>query len=540
MKLRLRSIKKLNLRTRALDKRIDKVGMLLIVAALLFIILNIFSYQYIYRADLTSNKTFSLSDATKNVIKNLENDVTIDLYYSNNVPTDFLAVRRDILDLMEEYETNSDGNVSVNIINPDSEDFRANATAAGIREVSYSEFAGDSLEIATSFLGAVVRDESDTKLLEFLPRISDLEYQVSSAIIDLSSIDEDKRTIGFLIGHKENNLFVDYSQLNEELSGIYNFEEVSLSEGRPIDPEEVATLVIAAPKDEFAERDFFEIEQYMLKGGNLIVLADHYALDRQDPTLNINETNFYEFLSEFGVNVQEDILLDESFSPIPAGFGGITYPYWVLVQPTNINTDIPAFSTLESLNVFWANALEVDEIDGFDYQTLFTTTERAWAQPGGESLLDVDVQQNFNPVDQRTFELATKVSAQEVISLYEGKSPPPLADEDTKSLRKKDDIILESGSLSMYVIGDADFLTTEFNQLNPNNITFFVNLLGLITDENDLGQIRSKISEARPLVETSQQERNLYKAINIAGMPIIVSAIGVGINSYNKRRGSKI
>lgn len=533
-----RFIKKFSLRSKVLDAKLDKTGMVLVIFTILFAVLTVLFYKFLYRADLTQSRTFSLSDSTKEIISNLDEDVTLDVYYSSNLPADYIAVRRDIIDLLEEYGNLSEGKVKVNISDPEAEDFKTKATEAGIREVSYSEFAGDSLEIATSFLGLVVSQGEQSEVLEFLPRITDIEYQVTSAITKLET--EDKATIAFLIDHRENNLYADYVSLYDELNNLYNVEELSLAEGKPIDVDVIKALIIAAPKDDFSDRDLFELEQYMLKGGKVVVLADWYDLDVQEPTLNQNSSNLYEFLENYGIKVDKQVLLDESFSPIPAGLGGITYPYWLLVQPQNINLSIPAFSNLDSLNLFWANSISLDQKEGIDYRTLFTTTDRAWVQTSEEETINVDVQQDFIPTDQKGYILGIEATSEKLDSLYKDKSLPALADENAKSLRKKSDEIVDDGELGLYVIADADFVSNDFYQLNPNNYSFMLNLLGLITNTNDLGSIRAKVVESRPLQETSQQKKNVYKAVNVAAMPIVISFTGLALNSYNRKRKSSI
>ena len=93
---------------------------ILIVAAILLTIGIIFKNTNI-RLDCTEDKLYTLSNATKNTLKNLDRKLTIRFYYSKDVPqmpVGFKNYAKRIDDMLREYEIYSNGNIRIEKLNP--------------------------------------------------------------------------------------------------------------------------------------------------------------------------------------------------------------------------------------------------------------------------------------------------------------------------------------------------------------------------------------------------------------------------------------
>src|SRR5687768_2694975 len=86
------------------------------------ILLNIVSIGFFSRCDLTRDKAFTLSEATKEVVGNLENPVTISAYFSAEMPSPHSDHARYLKDLLEEYRAASHGNLSFEFLDPRSQE----------------------------------------------------------------------------------------------------------------------------------------------------------------------------------------------------------------------------------------------------------------------------------------------------------------------------------------------------------------------------------------------------------------------------------
>ena len=66
--------------------RSAKISSTIILIVIIVIIVNILSENYKFRLDLTEGKEYTLSNATRNILKNLDKPVTVTAYFSKEIP----------------------------------------------------------------------------------------------------------------------------------------------------------------------------------------------------------------------------------------------------------------------------------------------------------------------------------------------------------------------------------------------------------------------------------------------------------------------
>ncbi|MEM8887662.1 MAG: Gldg family protein, partial [Bacteroidota bacterium] len=77
----------------------------------IFLVVNLIAYRAFFRIDFTADKRYTLSDSSKDILKNLADQVTISAYFSPNLPPDFENVKNDFQDMLSEFASYSDGQV---------------------------------------------------------------------------------------------------------------------------------------------------------------------------------------------------------------------------------------------------------------------------------------------------------------------------------------------------------------------------------------------------------------------------------------------
>ena len=82
------------------------------------IVINILSDQLYFRLDLTADKSYTLSKATKNILRSLEEPVTVTAYFTEEVPPQLLQARNDFKDLLIEFSNVAKGNLVYEFIDP--------------------------------------------------------------------------------------------------------------------------------------------------------------------------------------------------------------------------------------------------------------------------------------------------------------------------------------------------------------------------------------------------------------------------------------
>ena len=87
----------------------------------ILLLINILSNQFFLRFDLTENRQYTLSRATKDILRDLEDPITVTAYFSNDLPPEFVRIKKDFQDMLIEYSNLSRGYVNYEFISPESD-----------------------------------------------------------------------------------------------------------------------------------------------------------------------------------------------------------------------------------------------------------------------------------------------------------------------------------------------------------------------------------------------------------------------------------
>ncbi len=507
------------------------------VLFLILIGINIISQKYFFRFDLTETKLYTLSPGSKNIISSLDDKVKIELYYHDDVPPNLIDTRQSIIDLYNEYVRFSKGKIDFEVKNPKAENFSNDAKSSGLTEVPYETYSPDEGKYYATYgyLGAAIKYKDKKEVINKIDdsNIKNLEYETSALLYKLTH--EEKVKIGFLTGHSEYDINYEYKNVKELLEKQFSLEEVSISNGQPIDSEQIKVLVIASPKSDFSQRDIFELEQYLLKGGRILLLVDQYDLPTQSTFVSKRDTNINEFLEKFGINVSESLLLDKSFTPLQ---GFYVYPFWVLTQKENLENSNPALSNLDSVTFFWASPIKIINSDNSKKITpLVKTTTESWEVFG--DTIDVDYFQNFKAnLNLKQSIISVLIEGKHVNSFKDQEIPKIESGEEDK--RPADlEIVNENDDIKFVVIGDGEFVYGQGSGLEQNKI-LFMNLIEWLSNSDELIAIRSKNIETRSLLRINESEKNLVKVANITFVPFVLIIFGIIYNSIRRKRKSLV
>ena len=136
----------------------------ILIALGILVLVNVLSDNFFLRMDLTSDNRYTLSQATKNIIRNLKEPVTVTAYFSNNIPSELAKTKRDFKEMLIEFNNISKGQVVYEFIDPSADQAtEQKAMSAGIQPVIANIREKDQVKQQKVYLGAVVSmgDESD-------------------------------------------------------------------------------------------------------------------------------------------------------------------------------------------------------------------------------------------------------------------------------------------------------------------------------------------------------------------------------------------
>ena len=532
-----------------LSRKLKSGSNALILALTVFFILvvvNFLSCQYFMRGDLTENKIYTLSKSTKDILEGLDDIVRIEAYFSKK-PSRVAQIRADVKDKLDEYLAFSKGNLQIDFIDPgDDETLKQKLRLMGIPELQVNVREKDKLEVANVYMGIAVHYVNEKEVLPFVQETFNLEYDLSSAILKVTR--EETKTLGFLAGHGEFDIDNQrFQELRGELSKQYDVSKVEVKDGEPIDAK-VVTLVIAGPQQPLTEREKYEIDQFIMRGGRTVFLIDPIRLQPGSLQAAPLATGLNDLLEHYGVKLGNNLLLDRyhDSATFDRGFMRVTqpYPYFVKAMKKNLSSENTITSQLESLVLPWPSSLELtlkgsEQTEGegvakVQGTVLATTSEFGWT---AQAPYNLDPNSVLRPPSgqQKVHTLAVALSGT-FKSFYAGKDIPVVERVETEeqvSEAEERTTKTESAPTQIIVVGTSQFLT----QLRQDGQIFFQNTVDLLTLGDELIGIRSQTVTDRPLKETSDSERFLLKFLVIGGIPILVSIIG--ITRYFLRRRAK-
>jgi ABC-2 type transport system permease protein len=546
----------------------SSIVIVLIILGIL-IVVNFMSTRHFARADFTQGKDFTISDSTKKVLGELDDIVNINAYFSKRLPPYLVNLKQQVKDILDEYKAYAHGNLEVKFIDPAADPaLEQKMRFMGIPQAQLNIIEKDKAEVVNVYLGMAVMYEDKKEVIPVVQNIMTLEYDLTSAIVKVKR--SEAKTIGLLTGHKEYDTQEDYETVRSSLEKQYRVIDVDISEGKKV-PEDVNTLIVGGPKEKLPERDKYEIDQFLMRGGRIIFLIDPIDLNRRGLMATEIDSNLNDMLEHYGVKLGRSLVLDRrsnanaSFS---SGFVqySLPYPFWPRITKQQFAEDSPMVNQLENLVLPWAGPVELvsskvksgEESEGESEDTsklsgieLFKTSQYSWTK--GKPF-DLSPQQRFVPTGNlKSYPLAVAVSGK-FKSFYAGKpvpksvgagsSEPARTDEESSEAESSEEpsteeIIPESPETQIVVVGNARFVTSNFLGRSRANMLFFENAVDWMTLGEDLIGIRSRFVTDRPLKEISEKGKLFVRIINICGASLLVIAFGLTRFIF-KRRAKKI
>jgi len=516
----------------------------ILIILVVLIIINIFSQTKFARWDLTANKQYTISPSTKKIIGKLDDIVNVKLYFSKNLPPVLQIQERRIKDLLDEYRAYSKGKIVIKKEDPSADqELETKVKSIGIPQVQMTYRQKDEVEVKNGYFGMAIFYGGKKEVIPIIQDEDNLEYDLTSAIRKVTS--DTIMKIGFSTGHDERDVEKDYSLIKGALNQQYETTMVTISDTQPI-PSDITTLIIAGPKKDFTERELYQIDQYIMKGGKLIVLMEMVQLNLEMglfATPMQNKLN--NLLDSYGIKVNSDLVLDKyndrlTYSESPDNriqyVTTVNYPFFVKAIKKNFAENNPILRGLESITVPWACSLTLNNtnLKTADVVELVKTSEFSWVQ---KDTFNLNPKQQFViPPDQEKQSLLAAVITNEFTSYFKGKEIPRVNDEkDNEAKPSVEKIIEKSPKTNILVVGNSYFITVDSLRRFQSNAVFFLNSVDWITQGEALIGIRSRAIKECPIEEVGENTKSVLKFVNIFGGSIVIVIFGLLVFYWRKR-----
>lgn len=467
-------------------------GAFLALSLALFLLVNYLGYRHYHRWDLTSSKTFSLSDQTKKVLKDLKSDVKVVVFLP---PGDDLYTR--VKDLLSAYADRS-SHIKVETVDPDADRARFETLAKKYKVQVTNVVVFDTAD-NSRYVEKDQMVDYDFSGMQFGAPAKIKGFKAEEAFTNalLNLLDPRRPTIYFTVGHGEHGaqgadgVGTLRDRLSKEGAQVKDWESLGKSEV----PKDCDLLVVAGPQKPFLAQEAQVIGAYLSQGGKGLFLIDP---EFTEGAKAFQETGLESVLTSWGVTLGRDIAIDPKASVPNLGaqtfFAG-GYSQSPVVRDLAQNKLPALFALAQSLATGAA-------VDG-DYaaSTLIRTTDDAWGEKDLTNLENVtrDASDTPGPLD-----VAVAVASEKT-----GKKA------------------------RLLVFGDSDWAGDQLIQAGPGNLILALNSVHwLLSQENRLA-IPPK-SEVETHLSLTGSQANVLFVLFVVVLPAV--AAGAGIYVYLRRR----
>jgi gliding-associated putative ABC transporter substrate-binding component GldG len=493
----------------------QKIITSLLLLAGILIVVNFLANKFFLRLDFTEGGQYTLSDATKNILKSLDEPVTVTAYFSEDLPPDVAKVKSDFKDMLTEYNSVSGGNIAYQFINPNEDQQKEmEAQQSGIRPVVINVREKDQMKQQKAYLGAILQYGEKKEVIPLIQMGSAMEYDLSSSIKKM--IVKQKTVIGFLQGNGEFTLQA-MPQLAQQLDIIYDVKPVTINDSTDV-PADLKTLVIVAPKDTIPPIVFNKLDAFIGRGGRILIAINKVDGDFTNMQGKSINTGLARWLDKKGIKVDDDFIIDVNSGNVMVRQNQgmfvmntpIKFPYLPVIAKFDKH---PITTGIEQVMMPFASPVIVNSSDtSLHYVNLAFTSDKTGLQKPPVY---------FDAMRQWTREDFPKSSLPVAVALS-GK--------------------INGANTKMVVFGDGDFSVNGEGQnqqrLQADNVNLMSNAIDWLSDDTGLISLRTKDVTSRPLSpDIEEGTKTLVKYLNFL-LPIFLIII-YGVVRYRIRKNKR-
>ncbi|MBQ9624269.1 MAG: Gldg family protein [Treponema sp.] len=513
--------------------------------------------------------TISNMVSTTSALSGLSGEVKLTLYASKKLADfkiiGFSQMEDEIRSALAEVNKKNKNRISFASIDPAPAEIPELVEKYGIQSLNWND---PNLGSGTGAIGLVLEYGEKATLFpvkmsrDFFGRnmitgLEDLNVQIEES---LKSIVSKSQEIGYITGHGELELEgqSQYGQPTQSvfaklLSDRYTLKEIKLSEEEI--PQKYASVIINGPKSSFTDEELYKIDQYVLKGGNLLVFVDPFEEKQSNPysqpTYEPVNTGLEKNLEKFGVAVGKKYVYDlNCFSQTDRQYGKMNFYIAPMMQKNTLEQKNPITKNLGYV-IFFQNApLDISaakENSNAKVTVLAKSSKESWTV---DSNISPDPRFISVPSDKSTMasenlavlvegKFSSAFSGKPESKPAEGENVEKKAEADnaqssissnehlSKSVQNSKIIVIGSsilGGATIPMFNNAQLLDAEGNQ--PVSM-FIRNAVDYLNGEEDLCTMRTKGLSLNTLTVKSVAASTVAKYFNEIGLVVIVALCGL-------------
>lgn len=532
------------------------------------VVANVLVHLRVYRWDLTDDKLYSLSEASKALLRKTDAPIEVTLLLDGDLNAGFRRLKKATEETVAEMGVYGDVQCTMYDVQRISQDSLA---SMGLQPIVIHEREHNGKTVQTTVYPYVLmRYEGKSTVVSLLNNmrgrsgeenlnasIEQLEYGFMEALHRLQQTAPSR--IAILGGHNEPNRYYTYDL--EELLSQYFFVDRGSINGEGIDLhilDDYKAIIVANPQSGFGEAERFVIDQYIMRGGSVLWAVDGVRFsdemlqsDGYTP-ITENELGIKEMFYHYGIQVYpaliQDIqcqtsLFNASSDPSQPNLQPVPWTYAPLLQTNpyhpisrNVGTVLSSFvSPIDAVNV-------EDSIDKI--VLLYTSANTKLTVTPNEVNLN-DINPDWDSFNRSHVPVAVSL---------EGRFPSTYAHRMIPEGVISDEPICKRGvPARQVVIGTGSVLMNEIQQRQPlpmgydrysgmlfGNRDFILNCVLWLTDSDGLLHLREKTVPLRLLnTKRAYDERSKVELISTICPVAMLLLLGGVIMIIRKRKYEK-
>ena len=535
-------------------------------------LLNFIASFFFSRFDLTSDKRYTLSPATKEMLGKLDDIVYFKIYLDGNLPAGFDRLKTATKEILDEMRVYSNGNIEYQFINPaenpekKKQDEIARQLIQKGLSPTYIEVkveAGTSQQLIFPGMLASYRTRefpiqifkeqvSVSSDMQLNNSIQSLEYEISSTLRVLTM--DSKPKIAFSEGHGELDS-IDVADIFQSLGYYYSVSRIKL-EGKLKDIETLnkqKALIIAKPDSAFSEQNKFIIDQFIMQGGKVLWLVDgvYASMDSLSKSgtayaLNI-PINIDNQLFKYGIRVNANLIMDtrSGFIPVPVNnkYKLMPWFYFPLLSQSNNH---PIVNNINLVKGEFTSTVDTINIPGIKKTYLLSTSKYTNLQnsPARIDARFAYMEHNLEMFN-KTYQTVDVLLEGQFESLYKNHLLPGL--DSIPEIKFKENSI----PTKMIVIADGDVIKNAvqrsagrayplgydiYSQQTYGNKNFIMNAINYLCDDSGLIEVRSRELKLRMMDRKKVTDEKIkWQAINTV-LPIALIILFGVLQAFLRKR----
>ena len=157
------------------------------IFVIVIVLANLVSNRAFFRIDLTEGKTYSLSKASVESVRTLEEPLSVKAFFTENLPAPYNNVAQYVRDLLVEYKGQSNGNFSYEFYDMDDGENQEMAQKYNLRQIQIQELKNNEVGFKQAWMGLVLLYADRIETIDQLSSTDGLEYKITTKIANMIS-----------------------------------------------------------------------------------------------------------------------------------------------------------------------------------------------------------------------------------------------------------------------------------------------------------------------------------------------------------------